>query len=258
MDEITKSVVDSLDGQDEALLPYLPYLLQDLWEIGASPEAIIALLKKHQIHQQSQCSIIDLGCGKGAISIRLAKEFGWRIHGIDAMPEFIEEAEMRAKKYEAEHLCRFEVGDIRQRVDTLRDYDLVILGSIGPVFGNMTSTLANVVPCVKPGGYIILDDGYLRDDSELQSTIYRKRSDVLTQIQRSPVTIIDEYFFDDNFIEESDQEIFAHIKRRAGELSEQFPENVSLFEGYVEAQERENEILEHHVVCMMWLLKTAK
>ncbi|PIE34480.1 hypothetical protein CSA56_07620 [candidate division KSB3 bacterium] len=56
------------------------------------------------------------------------------------------------------------------------DYDIVIPGSICPVFGNVDTTFSNVIPCVKPGGFIILDDGYLPDDSELQNDVYLNRS----------------------------------------------------------------------------------
>jgi hypothetical protein len=61
-------VVKSLDGEDDELYNFIPYLLQDLWEIGSSPEVIINMVKKHV--GKSNLSVLDLGCGKGAVSVK--------------------------------------------------------------------------------------------------------------------------------------------------------------------------------------------
>jgi ubiquinone/menaquinone biosynthesis C-methylase UbiE len=256
MDDLKVSIVASLDGESEALFPYLPYLLQDLWEIGSFPRTIVQLMKKHTLHHHQSFTVLDLGCGKGAVAITIAQELECQVYGIDGMPEFIAQAKTYAKTYHVEHLCRFDVGDIRQEVQTLHDYDLVILGSLGPVFGDIEATLRQVKSCVKPGGCILLDDAYIPDESELKSEVYLKRSQVLEQIRRSGVAILDECILERADIVESDVEIFQHIKRRAFELIEQHPEKKALFEGYVHAQQRENEILENYVTCVTWVLTT--
>ncbi|MEW5920035.1 MAG: class I SAM-dependent methyltransferase [Bacillota bacterium] len=46
--------------------------------------------------------VLDLACGKGAVSVKLAQAFGCRVHGIDAVKAFIEEANRWAKKYNVE------------------------------------------------------------------------------------------------------------------------------------------------------------
>ncbi|MBU4451076.1 MAG: methyltransferase domain-containing protein, partial [Actinobacteria bacterium] len=91
MKTLEESVVTAMDGSDSGLFPFSPYILQDLWEIGASPEVIIELVRKHTNNYYS-LSILDLGCGKGAVSIKLAKEFNCTCLGIDAIKEFINEA----------------------------------------------------------------------------------------------------------------------------------------------------------------------
>jgi hypothetical protein len=45
MKTLEESIATSLDCSEEPLLPYLPYILQDFWEIGASPEVIIDLIR---------------------------------------------------------------------------------------------------------------------------------------------------------------------------------------------------------------------
>lgn len=252
--ELEHSVVASLDGQDDALFPYLPYLLQDLWEIGAAPDVIARVLRTNRLGARLR-TILDLGCGKGAVSVRLAQEFGALVQGIDACPEFIEAARAWAQKYAVADTCRFEVGDIRQRVRELRGYDLAVLGSIGPVFGNMAQTLQVVTPCLVPRGYIVLDDGYLTASSELQSELYLPRAEIVRQIEQSQVEIIDEVLFESEAIAASDAAIYQQIERRALELMELHPEQHALFEGYLQAQAAENTVLENEVVCVTWLLQ---
>jgi len=61
MKSIEESVViTSMDGADAEIFPYLPYILQDTWEIGASPEIIAELIEKH-IPVPSNLRILDLG-----------------------------------------------------------------------------------------------------------------------------------------------------------------------------------------------------
>jgi cyclopropane fatty-acyl-phospholipid synthase-like methyltransferase len=254
MDTVKKSIVKSLDGLEFGLFPYLSYLLQDLWEIGASPDIIIDLIKKHGIINKKS-KILDLGCGKGAVLIRLVDEFGCEGHGIDALPEFIEEAKRYADERNVSEKCKFEIGDIRRLVDQLNGYDLVILGSIGPVFGDIKSTLMKVQTCIKNEGYIILDDGYLTEKSDLKSPVYFKKDDTLKQIETAKLSIFDQIALSPDEIKKSNEKIYNHIHKRSVELMKKYPEDQSIFEGYLKSQNEENEILENHITCVTWLLQ---
>ncbi len=254
MDTVKKSIAKSLNGFDLGLLPYLSYLLQDLWEIGASPDIIIDIIKKHTI-LTNKSKILDLGCGKGAVLIKLVKEFGGQAHGIDALPEFIEEAKKYAKKNKVLQKCKFEIGDIRRMVDHSKGYDLVILGSIGPVFGDIESTLSKVQTCIKDDGYIILDDGYLSNNSMLNSPIYFKETNFLRQIESAKMKIVDKTLLNSAYIKKSNKQIYDSIHIRVLELMEKYPEDCSIFEGYLKSQQEENTLLENHITCATWLLK---
>ena len=40
MKSLKESVVIAMDGSDERLFQFLPFIMQDLWEFGSSPESV--------------------------------------------------------------------------------------------------------------------------------------------------------------------------------------------------------------------------
>ncbi len=253
MKTIEESVVTAMDGTESNLFPYLPYILQDLWEIGASPEVIIELVEKHT-NDYSSLKILDLGCGKGAVSIKIAKEFKCHCYGIDAIKEFIYEAQNKAKEYNVEEYCHFESGDIRIRISDLKDYNIIILGAIGPVFGDYYSTLSTLSKCFKQNGLIIIDDGYIDEGSNYSHPLMEKKSVILKQISDVGMKLIDEVIINQDEMKKSDDYIFENIKRRCQELIEKHPDKSSLFINYIKKQKEENEVLETKVICSTMLI----
>lgn len=257
-EEIQKSVVTSLDGSDEKLYPFLDYLLQDLWEIGSSPDVMIQLIRKHNLHQDGMKKVLDLGCGKGIISIHLAKEFEFKTHGIDAFPPFIREAKFHAKKHDVASLCIFENNDIRSRLAELNGYDIVVLGSIGPILGDIEETISQVKNCLNPGGIILIDDGYIPDDSSHTLQGLHTRSEAVNKIIKCSVKILDEYIYKKSYIQASNQYIFEKIDQRAHELISRHPEKAALLKGYLKKQEEENDILTNWMCCVTWVLQKSE
>ena len=51
--------------------------------------------------------VLDLACGKGAVSVRLAKELNIHFKGVDILPEFIDYAKCNAQEYGVSDLCEF-------------------------------------------------------------------------------------------------------------------------------------------------------
>jgi cyclopropane fatty-acyl-phospholipid synthase-like methyltransferase len=253
MKDVTTSIVESLDGQDEQIFPHLPYLLQDLWEIGASPAHLIQMIKKNKLSTRVT-KALDLGCGKGAVSIQLAKEFNLNVHGIDAMPAFIKDAKRWALKYDVKDLCQFELADIRLKVASLNGYDLIILGSIGPILGTVEESLTTLRPCLSTPGFILFDDAYRMQNESSSPHDYPTRIESLQQIDAAGYEILDELIYPPGFMRESNQEIFHAIQKRALELEEKFPQHKQLFRDYVTAQDIENNALENELVCVTWLL----
>jgi cyclopropane fatty-acyl-phospholipid synthase-like methyltransferase len=252
MKSLEESVSQSLDGSDVRIMKYLPYLLRDLWEIGADPETMARLIKDHI--RREKLRILDLGCGKGAVSVRMALETGCTVKGIDAVAEFIEEAEEYARKYNVSDRCSFEVGDIRVRIRELTGFDVVILGAIGPVFGDLEVTLNTVRSALATPGYVLLDDGYIEDEIVTDYNRCLKKSEFFRQITAAGFSVVHQEMFERASLIESDETIFNSIRIRAEELTEKYPAQSHLFKKYVDDQDFETRMLETVITTGTWLL----
>jgi len=256
MRTIEESVVIAMDGQDKHLYPYLPFILQDIWELGASPEIIINLIKKHKSEFES-LKILDLGCGKGAVSIKIAKEFNCNCFGVDAVEEFVNNAIIIAEESGVNDYCKFEVGDVRSKRFNESYYGVVILGAIGQVFGDYYSTVTSIKNCLLPDGLIIVDDSYLDEKSNFSHSQIEKKSHIVNQLADANMRIIDEAIISGEQIKESNKYIFNKIKMRCEELIKKEPGNKHLFENYIKNQENENIVLEQEVICSTMVIGTT-
>ena len=254
MKTIEESVVTAMDGSDKELFSYLPYILQDLWEIGADPDIIVKLIDK-QFSNYDNLKVLDLGCGKGAVSIKISKKYGCHCLGIDAVPKFIEYAQQKALEFNVEHLCKFETGDIREKVRNLSDYDIIILGAIGPVFGDYYSTLITLSKCLNDKGVFIVDDGYIENDSDYIHPLIQKQKLINQQIDSAGFEQVDEHIIQKDEIKNSDDYIFKNLKMRCTELITKYPEKKEIFINYIKKQEEENDVLENKVVCSTMAIK---
>lgn len=248
---VEEKLAQSLTAESIELIPYLPYLLQDLWELGSSPEDMLEMITKH-LRVSAETQALDLGCGKGAVSVNLAKELGCKVKGIDLIPEFIAFAVDKAQEFGVGELCEFAVGDITAAVQTEKGYDLVILGAVGDVLGNTEETITLLKNTVKKGGYIIIDDAYGNDETNPR---YPTREGWLTVFNRTGVRLIDEKVIEDEELVSLNNQQQALIGKRANELKRKFPEKAHLFDGYLRSQQAECAALEKEISGVTLLLQ---
>ena len=248
MKPIEECVVMAMDGSDKALFPYLPYILQDIWEIGTDPDTVIVIIRAH-FSRYADLSILDLGCGKGAVSVKVAAALGCKCHGIDAVAEFVEYANQKALEYKVTHLCTFETGDIRTRIHDLGRYDIIVLGAIGPVFGDYYATLTSLAGCLNDQGIFIIDDAYIDDDSDFTHPLIFRKSTILHHIDQAGMELVADHRFNRDQIQKSDDFIFHNLKSRCDELIRKHPEKAQLFRNYVKRQEYEIDVLLNKVVA---------
>jgi cyclopropane fatty-acyl-phospholipid synthase-like methyltransferase len=254
MKSLEESIATAMDAENTEIFPYLQDILQDFWEIGASPADMIALIEKHSENYDT-LKILDLGCGKGAVSIKIAEKLHCECLGIDGIKEFIEYADKKAIEYKVEHLCQFEQADIREKINELPTFDVIILGAIGQVFGNYYETLTKLKKCLKTGGLILIDDAYIEDSSEFSHSALLKKSELLSQVNEANMEVIDELFPNENENTELHEREFNSLKQRCDELAEKYPEKKSLFENYVQKQDEEYDKLETKMICLTMAIR---
>ena len=197
--------------------------------------------------------VLDLGCGKGAVSVKLAKNLGCRVMGIDIMPEFIDFAQKKAKDWSVQDLCEFRTEDINLSIEMESGYDLVILGSVGDVLGKPDETILKLKKTIKSGGFIILDDAYGRPGSESVYPAYDRWIQIFRFVK---VNLIDAEAVDEIYLEETNDRNNGCIIRRINELKVLNPEMAAALDGYRDSQLAECEELMNDVVGVTWLLKS--
>jgi ubiquinone/menaquinone biosynthesis C-methylase UbiE len=222
--------------------------------MGADPDAVIRLITKH-CNKYSELKVLDLGCGKGAVSVNVSQKLGSACFGIDAIPEFIEIARQKAIEFKVNHLCNFETGDIREKVKDLSGYDIVILGAIGPVFGDYFKTLTTLTNCINENGIFIIDDGYIDDKCDYSHPLMLKKTTIIQQIEKAGMTLVENDIMDRDNIKDSNDFIFNKLKKRCNELIEKYPDKHNLFLDYIKKQEIENEVLENKVIGTTMVIK---
>jgi SAM-dependent methyltransferase len=258
MDKKTEeTLAKSLTAEVTGLLEYIPYLLQDLWELGSNPEDIEKLIRRN-IKNYKGFKVLDLACGKGAVSVKLSKNLGIFVKGIDIIKEFTEYAKQKSVEYGTSDLCEFVVGDINKAVDIETDYDIVIFGAVGNVLGNPEKTLSKLKQTIKNNGFIIIDEAYLLNsmkDIKYKNYEYITRDKWLEIFEKSGLKLVDEIIAEDDELPDKNETDVDLIEKRAKELSDEFPEKKNMFAGYVRSQRNECEDLEENIEGVTWLLQ---
>ncbi|MCL2528748.1 MAG: class I SAM-dependent methyltransferase [Coriobacteriia bacterium] len=259
--ETKEKLARSLSWETAELLPFMPYLLQDFWELGSDPEVMVQLVKKH-IAVSQNTRILDVACGKGPVSVRLAQKLGVRVKGIDLMPEFIEYARSQARELAVEDLCEFVLDDINEALKTERDYDCLVFGAVGTeVLGGPAEALRKLKSAVKPGGYILIEEGYIPTDGKRESIRFNRDAYFplehwLTLFKETGLELVETAsgHSEENLDKTTG---VAAITNRANELTREHPDKKELFEAYVKTQQDEYNDIDDSLVCVTWMLKSS-
>lgn len=244
-------------GAVPELLPYIPRLLAGLWSLGIPPETVIHLLQDQGCAAKVK-TILDLGCGKGAISITLARQFGFRVHGIDFFTPFIEEARERALELGVDDRCRFEAGDIKMIVQGSADYDLVLLIWVGCVLGDVGESVRKIRRMVRTEGYMVIGEGCLRDGIMADHpSLFRFKShrNILKELTMHGDMILKEMIVPPDSINSLYRDYIDSLKKGARDCASQHPEHAGILWEYVNTQEEICRTMENTVDSYLWLLK---
>lgn len=250
-------LAQSLTAESTAIIPYLPYLLQDFWALGGEPQDIIRLLQNHVSSGEIRL-VLDLACGKGAVAVQLARALPVKIKGIDLIPEFIAYATDKALEYGVAAQCEFCVADANQAVASERGYDCLIWSAVGDILGGYAATLAKLKETVRPGGYLVIDDAYVPSAAHNQALRFQQTypdyESWLRLFQAQGLRLIAQQEATEA-VEHDYEQDNRQIRRRADELIRQYPAQAQLFERYVQSQLAETADLGDNAIGILWLLQ---
>jgi ubiquinone/menaquinone biosynthesis C-methylase UbiE len=257
-DSLDRDAATALEATP-AVLPFLPALLADIWALGSSPDTAVDLLRRLDLPPQTT-RVLDLGCGKGAVAITLARELGFRVTGIDALPAFVEEARRRAADAGVASLCEFQQGDLRDALDRSEQVDVAIYAAVGPILGDQERTVEQLRRVVRPGGYILIDDVFLVDPTSAPPPGYEGyagHDETIRHLTAHGDMLVQEVISTVPETEAENERNTALIRNRAVALARQQPRHAELFFEFVERQERESYVLETAVASAVWLLRRS-
>jgi SAM-dependent methyltransferase len=250
-------VAAALDATPE-LIPYLPALLADLWDLGSSPALIVDWLREAGLPAPG-ARVLDLGCGKGAVALSLARELGCSAHGVDLFEPFLEEARTRAGEWDLAGSCRFERGDLREVARTARGFDAVVYASVG-VLGAVDDCVAVLRQCVRSGGWMVVEDGCLAEGIGAPEPGYERYAGLAEsrrRLESQGDRIVREHVLGPAEMRALDESYIRRIRARAEALAAAHPQDADLIRGYVARQERAALGWERNARSVTWLLQRA-
>ncbi len=255
-DDLAASMAASMDAEPE-LLPHLHRLFVGLEDLGCQAEEVLAVLDGQGL--PAEASVLDLGCGKGAVAIALASKYGSRVLGIDGMAEFLKHARAGARDQGIEASCSFRLADLREVAKQEGEHDLVCLLALGDVLGDLQSTLAHLRQCVKPGGLILIDDAYLdparATATDLADIDCPEQAEVRAQLCSHGDKILAERIIDGPESRQQYLSMLDAMEKPAQALAEELPELSTSIQDFVSRQRAETELLLGPVVGALWLLQ---
>jgi SAM-dependent methyltransferase len=123
-----------------------------------SPERVDEMVEAIDLH--SGARMLDLGCGKGELLLRLAERFGADGVGVDLQGELLAEGRALAAVRAPDRDLRFVEADVTACVPERAEFDLA--AAVGATPDTFRATLGRLRELVRPGGLVLLGEGYWR------------------------------------------------------------------------------------------------
>lgn len=249
MEDLTKKEFrSSLDLTNDELENYIPDLLKGLWELGSMPEYIVELIDRNNLGKDK--NIIDLGCGKGAVLVKLAQHFDIKAIGVDIVADFIEEANIYANEYAVSDKLQFMTEDIIETLKTTTKQDIVIYGYDSEILGDLDNSLKELTNCIKKDGYILLEFMFANQPTEGIVT----DGEMKDIIERTGYRILDRIDWNRETLKQTNRQNTEIIKENVKRLISQYPDKKEMFNEYLLNQIDECKELESDCLCTTLLL----
>jgi 2-polyprenyl-3-methyl-5-hydroxy-6-metoxy-1,4-benzoquinol methylase len=188
----------------------------------------------------------------------LARTFGFQVVGIDGCEPFLAVAVQKAREYGVESQCEFIQTDLRTFIQEARNFDIVVVASLGSVLGNLAETVSKLRSTLKPRGYMVIDDGFLKTENKLNRkgyAHYLSHTESIRQLTSQGDSLIGEILLEDEQNHAINQGYLEAMKRRRSDLLKKYPHLRKEVDDYIRNQEIECEIIEENLKGVVWLVQ---
>ncbi|MDX1380183.1 MAG: class I SAM-dependent methyltransferase [Xanthomonadales bacterium] len=255
------AMIADIMGLPEALVPVMHELMTDFQALGGWPDEAAAAMRGTGLDATHR--VADLGCGKGAVGIRLACEFACRVDGFDLHPPFLDDAREAAEAAGVGDRCTYIEADLREILDGTERWDAVVYSALGSgLFGGHATCVAALRQAVRPGGWMLVADGYLQDARDGQEAppgfgYYRTLDETRDELAAHGDVVVSEVFVSPAAMEADDARGTAWLRRRAPEVAQRHPELREAIDAMFEGYAREGDWMTRATGEACWVLQRA-
>jgi SAM-dependent methyltransferase len=240
------------------LAPHLDALLHDLSALGPLSEPVCQLLAATGLPAGAR--VLDPACGRGGAALTLAVRLGWQVDGVDLSEPLVALAEAEARQRGLS--CRFRPGRAEEALAAAAGHPrdgLVWLG-MGRALGPLEETVGALRRAVRPGGFLLLDDGFLRDDEPPPPGLeeHRPRLATLAALCAHGDLVSGEHVASDEEVRAANRRDLQALRTRAAALAARQPELAAALNHWLEAQAAQVVDLERSLRSATWLLKRGE
>lgn len=239
---------------DVSLLPYAAELLADFDELGSDAELIVDVIRGLDLPVGAR--VVDLGSGKGAVALEIARETGFETVGVELFEPFVISSRTLTEAAGVIGHCRFVHGDVLNMAEQVGEFDVAVCAALGDVLGPLETTIDAVRRYVRPGGYMVISDAFVSESGSTQFDGFENYAR-LEETRRRLTTHGDELIHE--VIEEADDEEDSReadsIGNRASALARSNPLNAQALFAFAKAQEDQYAYMEDNLIGAIWVLK---
>lgn len=125
-----------------------------------SPDKIRLLGERLALRPDSH--VLDVASGRGGPALLLAQAYGCRVTCVEASEDFVRAAHARVSAAGLQHRIEVIHADAREYPLAAATYDAALCLGASFVWGGLESTIAHLLPAVRPEGFVVVGEPYWR------------------------------------------------------------------------------------------------
>ena len=108
----------------------------------------------------AHASVLDLGCGRGELSLRVIERFGCTVTAIDRSSPMLDAARARAQQCGVLDRLRLVEADVTEFKAESESFDLTVMLGGGGIAGGINGICTTLAGWTRRGGHVLIAEGY--------------------------------------------------------------------------------------------------